>query len=77
MPEPKTTRVLQGGLIVVGALAGAVVPFLTREVSSPRFTDIEARLGFGVGAVLMNASFGALGGWPVGALIVHFWRRRQ
>lgn len=77
MPRLPTTRVLHGGLILVGAVAGAALPFFTHETSSPRFTDIEARIGFGAGAMVVNALFGSLAGWAVGALILHFWRYRR
>ena len=77
MPRRPTTRVLHGALIFIGALAGAALPFLTHEVSNARFTDIEARIGFGAGAILVNALFGAVAGWAVGALILHFWEYRR
>ena len=70
----RSARLLHGGAIAVGALAGALLPFVTHESSSPAFTDIEARLGWGALAILANALFGALAGWAIGALIRHFWR---
>ena len=77
MSRPPIARVLQGALILVAALAGDALPLVTYEASNPRFTDIEARIGFGAGAILVNTLFGARAGWAVGAPIPHFWEHRR
>lgn len=63
-------------LIVLGAIAGAILPFVTHGGSSPRFTDIEARMGYGAFAALVNGAYGALAGWAVGELASYILRRR-
>ena len=77
MPRRPTTRVVHGAVIAIGALGGAALPFLSHAASNGRFTDIEARIGLGVSAILVNALFGAVAGWAIGALILHFWEYRR
>lgn len=72
MPERNVKRLVQGTCIVLGTIGGAFLPFLTHEAASPRFTDIEARIGFGAVSVLINAAFGALAGWAIAAILTYF-----
>ena len=72
-----TTRVLHSAIILIGALGGAPLPFRTHEASNGRFTGMEARTGLGASAILVNALFGAVAGWAVGVLILHFWEYRR
>ena len=65
----RTPRWIRIALICIGAIAGAFLPFVTHGASSPGFTDIEAKLGYATLAVLVNAGYGALVGWAIGALI--------
>lgn len=64
-------RRLRIALIVLGAITVALLPLMAGGASSPRFTDIEARLGYGAFAVLVHAAFGAAAGWAIGALVAH------
>lgn len=63
--------------IIVGAALGAALPFVVGGASVPFFTDVEARIGFALRAAAVNAMFGAVVGWAVGALIVRARSRRQ
>lgn len=71
MTRERTPRWFRIGLIVLGAIAGALLPFVTHGASSPRFTDIDEQLGYAAFAVFVNGAYGALAGWAVGALISH------
>ncbi len=55
--------------IIIGAVLGAGLPLVGGGSSVSFFTDIEARLGYGALAVLVDAAFGALAGWALGSLI--------
>ena len=58
--------------VVVGALLGVILPFVAGGGSVSFFTDIEARIGYRALAVLVYAAFGALAGWAVGSVFLHF-----
>ena len=61
-----------GIAMTLGAILGAVLPFIIPGAAvSHAFTDIEARIGYGAFAVLVNALFGAILGWAVGSLVVY------
>lgn len=65
-------RSIMRATIVTGTLLGAALPLFAGGGSVSFFTDVEARVGYGVLAVLVYAAFGAVGGWAVGAVVVHF-----
>lgn len=69
-------RVFRTVFILGGALGGAVLPFLARAMVSPYSTDFVSRINDGWFAVLVNAGYGALAGWAVGALIAHMLGER-
>jgi hypothetical protein len=54
--------------IVIGALLGAALPYIAGGGSVSFFTDIEARIGYGVLAAFVYVAFGAVAGWAVGSL---------
>ena len=60
----------------IGAVLGVALPFVVGGASLPFFTDIEARIGFGLLAALVYAMFGAAAGWTVGSIILHMRERR-
>jgi hypothetical protein len=61
--------------IIVGALLGATVPYFAGGGSVSFFTDIEARIGYGLLSVVVHAMFGAAAGWAVAALVVSLTSR--
>jgi len=63
--------------IIVGAVAGSVVPFISGGASVRFFTDIEARIGYGVFAAAVFAIFGAIVGWAIGSLLGRSFERRR
>lgn len=61
--------------VFLGLLAGAALPFYTRNPSSLPLTDVEAHVRHVDLSVLLFAGYGALCGWAVGVLITHFTRK--
>ena len=60
-----------------GMIIGALVPFMTQRLSGAPVALAEMRDGYGAFAVLVHAAYGALSGWAVGALVLHYRRPRQ
>lgn len=69
-------RVILTG-IIVGAIVGGVVPFLSNGASVRFFTDIEARIGYAVFAAFVFMMFGGAAGWAIGSLVVRMLERRR
>lgn len=63
--------------MIVGAVVGAVVPFISGGASVRFFTDVEARIGYGVFAAAVFVIFGAIVGWAIGSLLSRSFERRR
>lgn len=63
--------------VIAGALSGATVPYFAGGGSVSFFTDIEARIGYGVLSVLVHALLGAAGGWAIAALAMSLSSRHR
>ena len=72
----RSLRVLRIGLIVAGVIGDAILPFIARELASPRSNSYLAHLDEGWFSILINAGYGALAGWALGALIAHLLGER-
>lgn len=72
----RTLRVFRIGMVFAGAIGGALLPSLDRAMTSAGPTELAARLGDGWFAIVVNAAYGTLAGWAVGALVAHFLSKR-
>lgn len=59
---------------LVGAVLGAAMPFVAGGASVAAYTDMEARIGFGLLAAVVYALLGAAAGWALATLATGTWR---
>ena len=72
----RSLRAMRIGLIIAGIIGGAILPFIASEIASPRSNAYLQQLDEGWFSILVNAGYGALAGWALGALIAHFLGER-
>lgn len=72
----RSLRVFRIGMVIAGAIGGALLPALSRAMASPRSTQFAAQLSDGWFALVVHAAYGALAGWAVGALVAHLLGER-
>src|SRR5687768_10970187 len=72
----RSLRALRIALVIAGVIAGVILPFLAAELSSSRSDEYLSPLDEGWLSVLLNAGFGALAGWALGALVAHLLGER-
>lgn len=69
-------RVLRVFLVLGGAIGGALLPFLAREMATPDSANLMAWLDDGWFDVVVHAAYGALAGWAIGALVAYLLGER-
>lgn len=62
--------------ILLGAIGGACIPFVTRQASGAPLTGRDLWAGDAALTVSVSAGYGALAAWAIAALIGHFRRTR-
>jgi hypothetical protein len=72
----RSLRVLRVALVIAGVIGGVILPFLAAELSSSRFDAYLSPLDEGWLSILVNAGYGALAGWALGALVAHLLGER-
>ena len=72
----RNLKLMRIGLVIAGVIAGAILPFITAEITNPRSPAYLSQLDEGWFSILVNAGYGALAGWALGALIAHFLGER-
>ncbi len=72
----RSLRVLRIGLVIAGVIGGVILPFIAAEIANPRSNTYLSPLDEGWISILVNAGYGALAGWALGALIAHFLGER-
>ena len=69
-------KVFRIGLVIVGMIAGALLPFVAPEMASRQPTELLAQLDASWLTIAVNAAYGGLAGWAVGALVSHLMGER-
>ena len=69
-------KVFRIGLVIVGVICGALLPFLAPEMASRHSTQLLAQLDASWLTIAVNAAYGALAGWAVGALVSYLLGER-
>ena len=72
----RNLKVMRIGLVIAGVIGGAILPFITHEISNPSSSAYLYQLDEGWLSVLVNAGFGALAGWALGALVAYLLGER-
>ena len=72
----RNLKVMRIGLVIAGVIGGAILPFITHEISNPRSGAYLSQLDEGWLSVLVNAGYGALAGWALGALVAYLLGER-
>ena len=72
----RSIRVLRIALVIAGVIGGAILPFIAAELASSRSATYLSPLDEGWMSILVNAGYGALAGWALGALIAHLLGER-
>jgi hypothetical protein len=55
--------------ILLGALLGACVPFISHSISGTQLHPDDIRAGYGALSVTVHAGYGALAAWALAALV--------
>jgi type II secretory pathway pseudopilin PulG len=66
-----TLRALRVALVVVGLVAGALLPILTPQSARTGLIHAATFITRDALAIVVQAAYGALAGWAIGALIAH------
>lgn len=72
----RNLRFMRIGLVIAGVIGGAILPFIAQEIAKPRSTAYLSTLDEGWISILVNAGYGALAGWALGALVAHLLGER-
>jgi hypothetical protein len=72
----RSLKAFRIGLVIVGMIGGALLPFVAPEIASPQSTQLLAQLDASWFTIVVNAAYGALAGWAVGALVSHLLGKR-
>ena len=72
----RSLRVLRIALVIAGVIGGMILPFMAAELASSGSNAYLSQLDEGWFSILVNAGFGALAGWALGALVAHFLGER-
>ena len=62
--------------MIAGVVGGTILPFIAHEIASPRSSTYLSTLDEGWFSILVNAGYGALAGWALGALVAHLLGER-
>ena len=72
----RSLRVLRITLMIAGVIGGVILPFVAAELASSPSDAYLSQLDEGWISILVNAGYGALAGWALGALVAHLLGER-
>lgn len=62
---------MKRGLVLVGTIAGMLLPGVARDLATVTRINADASLGYHAIQIMLYGAYGALAGWAIGGLWAH------